>query len=91
MDKIASLRLGETQGVLAALYDNGIVKVASDERFDALALLVSENLPEEYGLDDVFSKTAEILEILEEDFGTEKVAEEDIDPQAIMAAMGELT
>ena len=34
MDKIAQIKLAETHGVLAALADTGLLKVASEEDFD---------------------------------------------------------
>lgn len=91
MDKIATLvKEAEVRGVLAGLVDAGHLKVASYEDLEALTSAVSSCLDQNYDLDDVLSKTAEVLDYLENEDGIEKEAGE-IDETAVMAAFGELS
>ena len=100
MDKIAMVKQAEVSGALAALVDEGIVKVASVEDFEGIAQVISENLPEQYDANDFFAKTAEVMDkvyaiyegaSVEEDEGVEKVAEESMDKVAeedVLATIG---
>ena len=63
MQKFAHLvKTAEVRGVMAYLVDSEMVKVASAEDFDKLVDVVSGELGEEYDLNTVLSKTAEILD-----------------------------
>lgn len=79
MDKIAQIKLAETHGVLAALADTGLLKVASEEDFDFMTEKVAEALGDDYDMDQVISKTAgcEYLmdKIASEEFSIDEVAE----------------
>lgn len=79
MDKIAQIKLAETHGVLAALADTGLLKVASEEDFDFMTEKVAEALGDDYDMDQVISKTAgcEYLmdKIASEEFAIDEVAE----------------
>lgn len=92
MDKLAMVKLAEVNGVIAGLVDEGLVKVASEEEFNALCDLVSDDLDDSYDLEDVLNKTAEIVEVAEAlDGELEKEASDAYDTSDILAAYGELT
>ena len=78
MDKLAAIKMAEVQGVLAALVDAELVKVASEEYFNKLAEVVIENLTDDYDLNEVLEKTAAIIEAVnaEDAEPMEKEAEE---------------
>lgn len=79
MDKIAQIKLAETHGVLAALADNGMLKVACEEDFDFMTEKVAEALGDDYDMEGLISKTAgcEYLmdKIASEEFSLEEVVE----------------
>ena len=75
MDKLAAIKMAEVQGVLAALVDAELVKVASEEYFNKLAEVVIENLTDDYDLNEVLEKTAAIIEAVNAE-PMEKEAEE---------------
>ena len=94
------VKQAEVSGALAALVDEGIVKVASVEDFEDIAQVISENLPEQYDADDFFAKTAEVMDevyVIYEgaNDGMDKVAEEDalayIGVLALQKEAGEIT
>ena len=60
MDKIAMVKQAEVTGIIAGLVDTGFLKVASDDEFEALTTIVTDNISNEYDLDDVLLKTAEV-------------------------------
>lgn len=96
MEKIASLvKTAEVRGVMACLVDSDLVKVANAEDFDALTEAVSENLSEDYNLDEVLNKTAEILDAVEAEAGSgeqeKEASNEDITEADVYAAYGELS
>ena len=78
MQKFAHLvKTAEIRGVMAYLVDSEMVKVASGEDFDSLVNEVSEAIgDEQYDLNTVLSKTAEIIEgSQEQDSKQEKTAD----------------
>lgn len=91
LDKLAQLsavRESEVRGCLAAFVDSGIMKVASEEDFDALASAVSSNIGLDYDIDTIYKTAAYLIgEPAEE--AQEKTAEE-FDDTAYKAALGEL-
>ncbi len=82
--QISAVRDSEVRGCLAAFVDSGIMKVASEEDFDALSSAVAANIGLDYDIDTIY-KTASYL--LGE--GQEKTAAEQHNA-ACMAALGEL-
>ncbi|MCB5270500.1 MAG: hypothetical protein LHW56_01490 [Candidatus Cloacimonetes bacterium] len=93
MDKLAFVKVAEVSGVIASLAENEIVKIASAEDFDAIVDAVAEDLPTQYGMDDVLAKTAEVMEYLYDNGygeGLEKDAGE-VDEQEALAYIGQLT
>jgi len=77
MQKFAHLvKTAEIRGVMAYLVDSEMVKVASEGDFDSLVNEVSEAIgDEQYDLNTVLSKTAEIIEgSQEQDSKQEKTA-----------------
>lgn len=96
MNKIASLvKEAEVRGVLAGLVDGGHLKIASAEDLEALTEVVSGAVEGyDYDLNTILSKTAEVIEYLENE-GQDKEASEDgadtFDKTAALAAVGELT
>jgi hypothetical protein len=80
MDKLAMVKLAEVNGVLAGLVDEGLIKISSDEEFDALSELVSDNLDDEYDMDDILNKTAEVMQAADE--LEEMMAGEDMEKSA---------
>ena len=93
MNKIAELvKEAEVRGVLAALVDGGHLKVASQEEFDALTEVVSASIDGyDHDLNTVLSKTAEVIEYLENGDFEKEAGEAEIDETAVMAAFGELS
>ena len=88
MDKLAAIKMAEVQGVLAALVDAELVKVASEDAFHTLTEVVCENLDKDYDLNEVLSKTAAIIEAVNAEAAEpmEKEAEElDEVGQALLA------
>ena len=87
MDKIAALaKEAEVRGVLAAYVDQGLLKVASAEGFDALSGAVAQNLSDSgYTIADIATVTDQLLA----GAGNEKIAAE-LEDTARMAALGEL-
>lgn len=85
MDKLAELaKEAEVRGVLAAYVDQGLLKVASAEDFDALSTAVTRNLTSDsYTIDDIATTTDRLLA------GGEKTAA-DLEDTARKAALGEL-
>ena len=65
MDKVAMIKSAEVRGVLACLVDNGLVKVANEESFEAIADAVASNLGDDYTLEDVLDNTADVVETAE--------------------------
>lgn len=65
MDKIAMVKTAEVRGVIACLVDNELVKVANQDEFNALSDLVEANVSENYDVNEVMNKTAEVLDALE--------------------------
>ena len=77
MDKMAALvKTAEVNGVLAALIDTGHVKLATDEDFDVVADAIAANLSDNYDLEEVLNKTAEIMDEVEEIYAEEIYADE---------------
>lgn len=94
MDKLAMVKLAEVNGVIAGLVDEDLVKVASEDEFNALCDLVAENLDDEYDMEDVLNKTAEVVELaeaLEAEMEKEAGEAEEVDVNDILAAYGHLT
>jgi hypothetical protein len=105
MDKIAMIKQAEVNGVLAALVEKELVKVADDEDFEALTGAIAGSLSEDYDFEEVMDKTAAVMEEYYElvegaegaegEEGHEKEAgeegEAEYDERDIMAAYGELT
>ena len=87
MQKFAHLvKTAEIRGVMAYLVDSEMVKVASEEDFDALVNEVADAIgDEQYDLNTVLNKTAELIG--GED-SQEKVASED---EELVAEIGALT
>ena len=85
------VKQAEVAGVLAGLVDADLIKIASEEDFEVITDVVAENLSNDYDLDEVLAKTAEVFEYLEEVDGEplEKTAEEEY--VEAMAALGEAT
>ena len=87
LDKLAQLsavRESEVRGCLAAFVDSGIMKVASEEEFDALSSAVADNIGLDYDIDTIYKTAAYFM-----DDNQEKTAEE-FDDTAYKAALGEL-
>lgn len=95
MEKIAMIKQAEVNGVMAALLETELVKVASEEDFDAVTSCIADSLSDDYDMEEVLAKTAEVMEEYYEllDGNIEKEAEEagEVDETAVMAAYGHLT
>lgn len=89
MQKYAHLvKTAEVRGVLAYLVDSEMVKVASQEDFDSLVEQVTNSLEDEnYDLNTVMNKTAELLE--EDNTSQEKTAAEA--EELVQKEIGKLT
>ena len=75
MEKIAMIKTAEVYGVMSSLVENGAVKVASESAFNSLTSIVANTIPgAEYSLEDVLSKTAEVLDEVQ-DMSEEELAE----------------
>lgn len=62
MDKVAMIKVAEVNGVLAALAEADLVKIASEEDFGKIAEQIAESLPDQYDMEVVLAKTAEVME-----------------------------
>ena len=93
MNKIASLvKEAEVRGVLAGLVDGGHLKIASVEDLEALTEVVSGAVEGyDYDLNTILSKTAEVIEYLENEGQDKEASEDEVDETAVMAAFGELS
>lgn len=93
MNKIASLvKEAEVRGVLAGLVDGGHLKIASVEDLEALTEAVSGAVEGyDYDLDTILSKTAEVIEAMEDKGQDKEASEDEVDETAVMAAFGELS
>lgn len=93
MNKIASLvKEAEVRGVLAGLVDGGHLKIASAEDLEALTEVVSGAVEGyDYDLNTILSKTAEVMEALENEGQDKEASEDEVDETAVMAAFGELS
>jgi len=99
MQKFAHLvKTAEIRGVMAYLVDSEMVKVASEEDFDALVNEVAEAIgDEQYDLNTVLNKTAEVIEGSQEEqpeqeAEEEKTAEEqDLSQEDAEREIGKLT
>ncbi len=61
LDKLAQLeavRESEVRGCLAAFVDSGIMKVASEEDFDAISSAVAQNIGIDYDIDTIYKTAA---------------------------------
>jgi hypothetical protein len=76
MDKIAQLKHAEVAGVISGLIDGGYIKVASDEDFEALTGAVANSISNDWDLNEVLDKTAEVMEYASDDM--DKTAEEQV-------------
>ncbi len=64
MDKLAQVvKVAEVRGVTNFLIDTGAIKVASDDEFDALVSSVSQEIGDNYTIDTIINKTAQVLGI----------------------------
>ena len=97
MQKFAHLvKTAEIRGVMAYLVDSEMVKVASEEDFDALVNEVADAIgDEQYDLNTVLNKTAEIIEGSQEKEPAqkeEKTAEtQELSEEDVEREMGKLT
>jgi len=99
MEKLAMIKQAEVNGVMAALLETELVKVASEEDFDAVTSCITDGLSDDYDMEEVLAKTAEVLDeyyaLCEEGEEAGEVkkeaSEEGVDETAVMAAIGELT
>lgn len=88
MNKFAHMvKTAEVRGVMAYLVDSKMVKVASEEDFNTLVNVVSDNLEGDYDLNTVLSKTAEILTELTPDVKEEIEKKADLLPGAAIGAV----
>lgn len=93
MDKIAMVKVAEVSGVVAAMAEAELIKIASEEMFDAVVDAVAGSLDNDYDLNAVLAKTAEVMSLIEDENGLEKDAGEveEVDERAALAAYGELS
>lgn len=93
MDKIAMVKVAEVSGVVAAMAEAELIKIASEEMFDTVVDAVAGSLDNDYDLNAVLAKTAEVMSLIEDENGLEKDAgeAEEVDERAAMAAYGELS
>lgn len=82
MDKIAQLKHAEVAGVISGLIDGGYLKLASDQEFEALTDVVAGSVSDQWDLNEVLNKTAEVVSYVE-DGGVEKTAEEEFVDSAL--------
>lgn len=73
MDKIAQLKHAEVAGVISGLIDGGYIKLASEQEFEDLTGIVAGSISDNWDLNEVLDKTAEVMSG-EEDM--DKTAEE---------------
>ncbi len=93
MDKLAQIKIAETRGVVAALIDAGIVKIADENVFGAVTDTIATQLSENYDMDEMLAKTADVLEAAEDllaakenlEAAIAEEAAEDVDEEAAVA------
>jgi hypothetical protein len=85
MDKLAMIKKAEVTGILSALIDSNIIKIADERVFGAVVDTITENLSENYDMDEVLQKTAGVLEAAEELLA----AKENLEAAIIEESVGE--
>jgi len=80
-EKLAGLvKIAEINGVMGALLENKIIKIASDEDYEIIAEAVAERLPEDYDVDAMLAVVDEVMDeyaALEDDAAEAAIAEEE--------------
>lgn len=67
MDKIAQLKHAEVAGVISGLIDGGYIKLASEQEFEDLTGIVAGSISDNWDLNEVLDKTAEVMDSVDMD------------------------